>query len=101
MKKIAFILFLLIPLFTMADETGESIIRFSQQKTVKSVDYSKIDKKQDIPKSANDFFISILKKKESDVFRKSSTAKLDRGNETFNQYFHGIQVEGAGYLMPR
>ena len=81
----------------MANDTSKSIIRYSQRKTIKSVDYLDTNKKLDIPKSANDFFISVLKKKESDDFRKSSSTKLDKGNENFGQYYRGIEIEGAGY----
>lgn len=98
-KNISILLLLLQSLFAMADETSESIIRFSHQKTVKSVEYLKSDKSLKIPKSANDFFISVLKKKESDDFRKSSSTKLDKGNENFGQYYRGIEIEGAGYAF--
>ncbi len=98
-KNISILLLLLQSLFAMADETSESIIRFSHQKTVKSVEYLKSDKSLKIPKSANDFFVSVLKKKESDDFRKSSSTKLDKGNENFGQYYRGIEIEGAGYAF--
>ena len=78
---------------------SKSIIRFSQQKTIKSIDYSKIDKSIDIPKSANDFFINVLKKEENDVFKTSSIIKLDKNNESFSQYYRGILVDGAGYAF--
>ena len=40
-----------------------------------------------------------MNKEVNDEFKNITTVKLDRGNETFNQYFHGIQVEGAGYAF--
>lgn len=48
-KNISILLLLLQSLFAMVDETSESIIRFSHQKTVKSVDYIKSDKSLKIP----------------------------------------------------
>lgn len=103
MKKICIFtsILILLPFSIHADEASKSIIRFSQQKTIKSVDYIKSDKSLITPKSANEFFTNFLNKEVNDEFKNITTVKLDRGNETFNQYFHGIQVEGAGYLMPR
>ena len=98
MKRIYIFSFLyfLLPLSILADKTSKSTIRYSLQNTIKSIEYSNSDKVQDIPKSANEFFTKVLKKKSNDEFKIYTAIKLDKGNETFNQYFHGIQVEGAG-----
>ena len=98
-RNITFCLLFLLPLFILADKTSKPVIRYSKQKTIKSVDFLKYDKSLITPKSANEFFTNFLNKEVNDEFKNITTVKLDRGNETFNQYFHGIQVEGAGYAF--
>lgn len=98
-RNIIFCLLFLLPLFILADKTNKPVIRYSKQKTIKSVDFSKSDKSLITPKSANEFFTKFLNKEVNDEFKNITTVKLDKGNETFNQYYHGIQVEGAGYAF--
>ena len=98
-RNIIFCLLFLLPLSILADKTSKPVIRYSKQKTIKSVDFLKYDKSLITPKSANEFFTNFLNKEVNDEFKNITTVKLDRGNETFNQYFHGIQVEGAGYAF--
>ena len=85
MKRIYIFSFLyfLLPLSILADKTSKSTIRYSLQNTIKSVEFSNSDKTLSTPKSATEFFTSILKKRTSDEFRINSAIKLDKGNETF------------------
>ena len=101
MKRIYIFSFLyfLLPLSILADKTSKSTIRYSLQNTIKSVEFSNSDKTLSTPKSATEFFTSILKKRTSDEFRINSAIKLDKGNETFCQYYRGILVDGAGYAF--
>lgn len=98
-RNIIFCLLFLLPLSILADKTSKPVIRYSKQKTIKSVDFLKYDKSLITPKSANEFFTNFLNKEVNDEFKNITTVKLDKGNETFNQYYHGIQVEGAGYAF--
>lgn len=98
-RNIILCLLFLLPLFILAEETTKPVIRYSKQKTIKSVDFLKSDKSLITPKSANEFFTKFLNKEANDEFKKITTVKLDKRNEAFNQYYHGIQVEGAGYAF--
>ena len=63
MKNISVILFIFVVVMPMtAKESGESIIRYSQNGTVRSVEFSKMKQDVAIPKSADAFFADILKK---------------------------------------
>ena len=63
MKNISVILFIFVVVMPMtAKESGESIIRYSQNGTVRSVEFSKMKQDMTIPKSADAFFTDILKK---------------------------------------
>jgi Zn-dependent metalloprotease len=100
MKNISVILFIFVVVMPMtAKESGESIIRYSQNGTVRSVEFSKMKQDMTIPKSADAFFTDILKKGANDEFKPNTDVKLDRGHETFYQYYKGVRVEGAGYTF--
>ena len=100
MKNISVILFIFVVVMPMtAKESGESIIRYSQNGTVRSVEFSKMKQDMTIPKSADAFFTDILKKGANDEFKPNTDVKLDRGHETFYQYYKGVKVEGAGYTF--
>ena len=63
MKKIsAILLFFVVVMSMTAKESGESIIRYSQNGTIRSVEFSKMKQDVAIPKSADAFFADILKK---------------------------------------
>lgn len=63
MKNISVILFIFVVVMPMtAKESGESIIRYSQNGAVRSVEFSKMKQDMTIPKSADAFFTDILKK---------------------------------------
>ena len=100
MKKIsAILLFFVVVMSMTAKESGESIIRYSQNGTIRSVEFSKMKQDVAIPKSADAFFADILKKGSNDEFKPNTDVKLDRGHETFYQYYKGVRVEGAGYTF--
>ena len=68
-RNIIFCLLFLLPLFILADKTSKPVIRYSKQKTIKSVDFLKYDKSLITPKSANEFFTKFLNKEVNDEFK--------------------------------
>ena len=90
---------LLSILFVVTDLFSQTNIILSDRGTIKSVDYSEQLDSTKRPRSAKDFFRNILKIKECDSFIINKTVLLDDGDETYNQYYNDIKVEGAGYTL--
>ena len=79
MKNISVILFIFVVVMPMtAKESGESIIRYSHNGTVRSVEFSKMKQDMTIPKSADAFFTDILKKGASPSTRQDGNLVCSR-----------------------
>ena len=100
MKKIIYIiLFIAFPQFIEGQQYEKTIFKYDQLGELKSVKFSQNDNTVICPKSATEFFKNILKKKDSDNYKEITTVKLEKGNEAFNQYYNGVKVDGAGYVL--
>ncbi len=79
-------------------ETKEHVtIRYSQTGTIKSIAFSKEALSKEIPKDANAFFKDYLHIKADDSFRIQTIVKQYDRHKSYDQYYRGIMVEGAGY----
>ena len=79
-------------------ETKEHVtIRYSQSGTIKSVTFSKEAISKEIPKDANAFFTDFLHIKADDSFKIQTIVKQYDKHKSYDQYYRGVLVEGAGY----
>jgi len=79
-------------------ETKENVtIRYSQSGTIKSVTFSKEAHSNVIPMDANAFFTDYLCIKTDDSFKLRTNDKQYDRHKSYDQYYRGILVEGAGY----
>lgn len=80
----------------------KTIIRRDQKEVVKAIAYSKEDKSVRIPKTADEFFKTVLNTQTVDRFdKKPINYYKDEGyiHESFDQIYNGVPVEGCGYTF--
>jgi bacillolysin len=103
MKKLFFYsVLLLIPLLCNAQEKQNGItIRKNKNGMVKYVKFSKLVASNEIPLSSNDFFKKYLNISVNDQFRELPSVREEKIsiNKRFDQYYAGIKVDGAGYII--
>ncbi len=88
----------ILPLSAVAQDIEKSVFRYDKYGNVKSVDFSPSDREKGI-KSADVFFREILKVKANNTFVRNQEIRLEKGDESFNQFYKGIKVENAGYTF--
>lgn len=82
-----------------AQDLEKSIFIYDKYGNVQSVEFSKADKEYDYVRSADVYFRDILKVKDGNQFVRNESIRIDKKNETFEQYYKGIKVENAGYTF--
>jgi Zn-dependent metalloprotease len=87
------------PLSAFAQDISKSVFKYDQFGNVESVVFSKTDKEYEYIKSEDVFFKDILKTRANNTFVRNKKIRLDKGHETFDQYYKGIKVEDAGYTF--
>lgn len=91
--------FVALPILTMAQGIKKSVFCYDEFGNVKSVLFSSADRKYDYIKSEGVFFRDILKVKTDIVFVRNTDVRLEKGNDTYEQYYKGLKVEDAGYTF--
>ncbi len=103
MRKIIFIIQCLsIPFFCLSQESAkEPKVKKNSFGIIRRVEFPKELSINQVPESSNAFFQQYLKISESDEFRKQPTNKKKKEieNERFFQYYKGIKVVNAGYVI--
>lgn len=89
----------IMPSLIVAQDLEKTVFEYDNTGNVKSVYFSKADKEHEQIKSSDVFFRDILKTSDNDQFIPNKAIRLDKGNETFEQYYKGIKVENAGYTF--
>jgi Zn-dependent metalloprotease len=82
-----------------AQDLEKSIFVYDKYGNVQSVEFSKTDKEYDYIRSADVYFRDVLKAKDGNQFVRNESIRIDKKNETFEQYYKGIKVENAGYTF--
>lgn len=88
----------LISISTFAQDLEKSVFTYDKLGNVQAVEFSKSDKKYNNIKSANDFFREVLKVKDGNYYVRKEL-RVEKKNESFEQYYKGIKVENAGYTF--
>lgn len=101
MKKVMHILFacalvFAISLSAVAQGLEESIFKYDKSGNVKSVEFTKSDGNR---MSVEVFFRDVLKIKTNNEFVRNEEIRLEKGNESFEQFYKGIKVDKAGYTF--
>lgn len=96
---IACIYYVTIPLSAVSQDIGKSIINYDKFGNVNSVKFSSSNMDNEKIKSADVFFKDFLKVKENITFVRNQKIKLEKGHETFEQFYKGIRVDNAGYTF--
>ena len=99
-KILSIIILAAISLSGMAQLTErKTVVQKNSKGIVQSVEYSNEDKTIAIPKSADEFFKTVLNTQKADRFDKQPHKSRNEEyiHEHFEQYFNDIKVEGAGY----
>lgn len=100
MKKILYIIaFIALPQIMLSQHSDKTVFKYNQLGELKSVRFSINDSTVKCPKSAIEFFSNILKRKNSDIFKKITSIKLEKGNEVFEQYYKDVKIDGAGFVF--
>ena len=89
----------IMPFLAVAQDLDKTVFEYDKTGNVKSVYFSKEDKEHEQIKSSDVFFRDILKASDYDQFIPNKAIRLEKGNETFEQYYKGVRVEGAGYTF--
>lgn len=87
------------PLSTFAQDNSNSFFRYDEYGNVKSVFFSKTERESAGIKNEDVFFKDILKIRANNTFVRNKKNRLDKGYDTFDQYYKGIKIEGAGYTF--
>lgn len=88
-----------MPLSAVSQDFGKTIFKYDNFGNIKSVKFSSADTNYENMTSADVFFTEILKVKENNTFIKNQKIRLEKGHETFEQFYKGIPVENAGYTF--
>lgn len=88
----------LISISTFAQDLEKSVFTYDKLGNVQAVEFSKSDKKYNNIKSAKDFFREVLKVKDGNYYVRKEL-RVEKKNESFEQYYKGIKVENAGYTF--
>lgn len=84
-------------LLSTLSQSDFTVVERNNDGTIKLVRYAATD--NDVPATANEFFISTLKKRNADVFvlDKSMKSINDMNFERYQQYYKGVKVEDGHY----
>lgn len=100
MKQIILSLVLLaFPAIFYAQEQAETKVHYDEFGNVNAIEFAMLDEKVVHPQSAKDFFQEFLKIESEDSFRLNESAKLNSGNELYQQFYKGIRVEDGLYVF--
>lgn len=101
MKKtiITCALMALVAISANAQDKTESVFKYDKYGNIESVLFSKNDREYENLKSVDVFFKNILKVKTNNTFVMNRNVILEKGHETYEQFYKGIKVEDAGYTF--
>jgi len=97
MKKIFVFSVVLMNFVVLCANDKRTTVHYDDSGIVKAVEFSEVDDSIPVLHSAMEFFESILDLSEKTTFKERHLSKLNKGNETYQQYYNGIKVEDGVY----
>lgn len=87
------------PYITVAQENIDDSFEYNDLGIIKSARFSSSGNRYKGIKSAEVFFRDVLKIKANNSFVRNEKVRLEKEDETFEQFYKGLRVDNAGYTF--